>query len=123
MSLEYEEIIMTDNIKIAILSCLKATEVCSGAACFKAINSRVAFFEPYKDKNLEVMAFFHCNGCDCDYENDSDYLEKINRVCAMQVDAVHIGKCTLIDGVECQHITKIVKHIEDAGIRVIRGTH
>ncbi|MBN2897827.1 MAG: CGGC domain-containing protein [Clostridia bacterium] len=114
---------MSNKVRIAILSCLEATAVCSGAACFRALNDRDVFFSDYKDKTVEVLAFFHCNGCACDYDTDLAYLDKIERVCAMQPDAVHVGKCTAVNGTECSCITKIIDYIEGQGITVIRGTH
>ena len=109
--------------KIAILSCLNASSVCSGAACFKAVNDRTKSFEIYKEEDVEIIAFFHCNGCSCDYENDIEYKEKIDTVIKLKPDAVNIGKCTVTDGCECSIITKIAATISDSGIRVIRGTH
>ncbi|MDR0410315.1 MAG: CGGC domain-containing protein [Spirochaetaceae bacterium] len=108
---------------IAILSCLKATAVCSGAACFSALNKRTQSFAPYRDETVEIAAFFHCNGCGCNIETDKEYAEKINRVKNMALDAVHIGKCTINSGTECSTITKIAGELSSAGIQVIRGTH
>jgi predicted metal-binding protein len=110
-------------IKIAILSCLKATAVCSGAACFSALNKRTQSFAPYRDEAVEISAFFHCNGCGCDIETDAEYAEKIDRVKTLAPDAVHIGKCTITNGTECSTITKIAKELSATGIQVIRGTH
>jgi predicted metal-binding protein len=109
--------------RIAILSCLKATAVCSGAGCFSALNRRMGSFTPYQDEVVEIAAFFHCNGCDCTIETDKEYAEKINRVKTLGLDAVHIGKCTITDKTECSTITKIADELSSAGITVIRGTH
>ncbi len=111
------------NKRIAVLTCLEATKVCSGAACFRAFNQRKSAFERYKGEGAELIAFFHCNGCHCDYAHDSEYLEKIQYICSCKPDAVHVGKCTQIKGVECKIITQIIKTIEAEGILVIRGTH
>ncbi len=112
-----------EKVKIAVLSCLKATGVCSGAACFRAINNREKHFNIYKDMDVEVVAFFHCNGCDCDYSSDVEYLEKIEYVCSLEPDAVHVGKCTCMEGNLCTVIEAMVKYIEDRGMKVIFGTH
>ena len=109
--------------KIAILSCLNATNICSGASCFSALNDRKAAFSCYDGDDIEVVAFFHCNGCNCDYDNDQKYLEKIGRICAMRPDAVHVGICTLINGKECLIISRVIQTLEMHGITVIRGTH
>lgn len=109
--------------RIAILTCLKATAVCSGAACFYAFNQRTRSFTAYKDEGAEIAAFFHCNGCNCNTETDEEYIEKINRVKTLNIDAVHIGKCTITGDRECPAIKKIADELEANKIRVIRGTH
>ena len=109
--------------KLAILSCLNATAICSGASCFSALNSRTGAFSRYYGDDIEVVAFFHCNDCNCDYSHDKKYLEKIARVCAMGPDAVHVGICTSINGSECPIISHIIQTLEMHGIAVIRGTH
>lgn len=114
---------MTIYKRIAILSCLKATGVCSGASCFNAFNQRTKSFEGYSKDFVEMIGFFHCNGCECDYINDSDYLEKIDTLKKLKPDAIHVGKCTLINGEECPVITNIIKCFEENQIAVIRGTH
>lgn len=115
---------MEDSIKkIAILSCLNASGVCSGAACFRALNQRSHHFKVYEDQGVEVIGFFHCNGCHCDYDNDKDYLEKIEYVISLKPDAVHVGKCTCMGGKECSVITRIIETLEHSGVKVVRGTH
>ncbi|MBS7525387.1 CGGC domain-containing protein [Fusibacter paucivorans] len=109
--------------RIAILSCLEATAVCSGAACFKALNSRMASFERYRDEAVEVVAFWHCNGCQCDYQKDAAFLEKIEAVVALKPHAVHIGKCTVTNGQRCSVITDIASYLEVHDIQIIQGTH
>ncbi|MDR1948367.1 MAG: CGGC domain-containing protein [Spirochaetaceae bacterium] len=39
------------------------------------------------------------------------------------LDTVHIGKCTITNGVECSSITHIANNLESNGIHIIRGTH
>lgn len=109
--------------KIAILSCLKATEVCSGIACFNALNQRTKSFSIYQNDSIEVIAFFHCNGCECDYDKDISYLEKIETLIRLKPDIVHVGKCTMIDDQECSVISNIIKTFELNDIVVVRGTH
>lgn len=109
--------------KIAILSCLKSTSVCSGAACFEAVNNREASFAAYKGEEVSIVAFFHCNGCDCKYENDESYREKIERVISIKPYAVHVGLCTISKGIECDKITQIIDKLEENHIKIVRGTH
>lgn len=114
---------MIQTKRIAILSCLNATDVCSGAACFKALNQRMKSFEIYLDNSVEVIGFFHCNGCTCDYEINAPYLEKVNTLIKLKPDVIHVGKCTVDKGVECPVITGIIQTFEQNQIQVIRGTH
>lgn len=110
-------------IRLAILSCLKASEVCSGSACFRALNTRTASFNVYKEKDIEVIAFFHCNGCGCNYETDADYSEKMDTLIKLNPDVVHIGKCSLSNLKECPVITMMAEKLENNGILIKRGTH
>ncbi len=109
--------------KIAVLTCLKATQVCSGAACFDAINDRRATFEEYVDEEVKVVAFFHCNGCKADYDNDEQYIEKIERVCSQEPDAIHIGKCTFYQRDLCPVIDNMINYFKSKGIKIVIGTH
>ncbi len=109
--------------KIAVLTCLEATAVCSGAACFNAINGRRAFFSDYADEAVEIVAFFHCNGCDADYDNDKEYIEKIERVCSQQPDVIHVGKCTYYKGNMCPTIQRMIDYFEQKDIKIVIGTH
>ncbi len=109
--------------KIAVLTCLKATHICSGASCFDAINDRRAFFADYAGEEVKVVAFFHCNGCDADYENDAEYIEKIERVCSQQPDAIHVGKCTFYKRDLCPVIGNMIDYFKSKGIKIIIGTH
>lgn len=109
--------------RIALLTCLKATGVCSGAGCFKALNDRTRHFDVYRADSVEVVAFFHCNGCEADYDSDSEYAEKMQRVCELAPDAVHLGRCTAMNDAECPVVSRMAETFQAAGITVIRGTH
>ncbi len=109
--------------RIAMLTCLNATEVCSGAACFKALNERKATFGVYEEMPVEVVAFFHCNGCDADYDHNDAFMEKMERVCSMKPDAIHVGICTKKDGVRCPVIEEMIAYFETDNIKIVYGTH
>ena len=109
--------------KLAILTCLKATGVCSGAACMSAVNRRDRAFAEYAGEEVELCAFFHCNGCDCDYGNDKEYKEKIEYVSKLGLDALHIGKCTLQRGIRCDIISDIARYCENQNIQIVWETH
>lgn len=39
--------------KIAILTCLKANDVCTGASCLEAFFKKEAFFNQYKKEDIK----------------------------------------------------------------------
>ena len=109
-------------MKIAILNCLKANEVCAGCACLKAFNARRGGFERYRGAEVELTAFLRCNGCG--RELGDGMREKLERLRSEGVEAVHLGVCTRDrDGAECAAITRMADILEAWGLRVIRGTH
>lgn len=111
--------------KIAILSCLDACKVCTGAGCFQAWNEKRAHFAPYSSED-RFVAFLHCNGCASDPETDKGMLEKLDRLQSMGVDTVHTGVCTMKnarENIECPNITKITQMLHARGIATARGTH
>ncbi len=109
--------------RIAILSCLSATQVCTGASCFYALNQRLGAFDIYPVGGLEVIAFLHCNGCGVDHGTDEGFREKLIRLYEMHPDAVHVGKCTWVGDVYCETIKGIVEELSLRNIEVIWGTH
>lgn len=112
--------------KIAVLTCLDACQVCTGAGCLRAWNSRSRGFAPYAGEEVSLAAFFHCNGCGKDPETDTGMLEKLDRLQSEGVDTVHIGICAVKDrkaGTLCRHIEKIREMLRSRGIQTIVGTH
>ena len=63
-------------MKIAILNCLNANDVCAGASCLKAFNSKSRHFEQYGDTPLELVAFARCSGCEAGI--DEGFREKLD---------------------------------------------
>ena len=110
-------------MKIAILNCLKANDVCTGEACLTALRERSGAFSAYRCRDAELAAFLRCNGCGGDPERDPGMLEKLDRLRAIGTDTLHLGVCTVLDGAECPTITKLAEMAEKRGIRVVRGTH
>ena len=110
--------------KIAILTCLNTTALCSGASCMRAFNQRAKTFEAYAGEEVELRAFFHCNGCDADYADNRRYTEKIERVASLELDAIHVGICTMRRGGDrCEIITEMTKYFEEQNIPIVWGTH
>ena len=110
-------------MKIAILNCLKANEVCSGAGCLKALNARRKHFEPYMDEPVELIAFARCNGCDAGV--DKGFREKLDRFVSEGAEVCHVGVCTVRreTGQECPTITEALAYLEERGLKTVRGTH
>ena len=110
--------------KIAMLTCLKANTVCTGAACFQALHERTKSFARYQGEDVWAAAFMRCNGCGSDPLRDEGIREKVERLAKEQISAVHVGVCTKNkDGKRCKNIETIMKMIEAQGISVLDGTH
>lgn len=112
--------------KIAILSCLDACQVCTGAACFQVWNEKRKHFSCYAEEDVSFAAFFHCNGCSKDPIEDKGMKEKLDRLQSMGVDVVHTGVCTMKDAkqnVQCPNITKVLDMLHERGIKTVHGTH
>lgn len=111
---------------IAILTCLDACKVCTGASCLHAWNSRQKGFAPYAGEEAQLDAFFHCNGCGADPETDPGMAEKLDRLQSMGVTTVHTGVCTRKGPAYkevCPTIQKIISLLNQRGIQVVHGTH
>ena len=48
---------------IAMLTCLNANAVCTGASCLKAFYHRTGSFAIYQTEALYLDAIMKCNGC------------------------------------------------------------
>ena len=111
--------------KIAILTCLDVCQVCTGAACFAAWNSRTGGFARYAGEEVSLAAFLHCNGCGKDPETDPGMAEKLDRLARIGVDTVHTGVCTVRreTGELCPTIEAISRLLRQREIAVTHGTH
>lgn len=110
--------------KIAMLNCLKANEICTGASCFRAFLRKEKSFERYRNEETELAAFFRCNGCGRDPLTDAGIQEKLQRLQEEHIEVVHVGVCTKDRaGKRCETIQKIVEQLESRGISVVDGTH
>jgi len=106
--------------KIAIVRCDIVSETCPGVGCFKAFNERRVHFEAY-DENTQIIAFFTCGGC-----SGRRVYHLVNTLKKHGLDAVHLSSCMLLmDGTypKCPNLDSIKKTIQDAGIKVVEGTH
>ena len=110
-------------MKIALLNCLKANEVCAGAACLRAFNNRIKHFEQYKDEDLELVAMARCNGCAAGI--DEGFKEKLQRIVEIGTEVCHVGVCTYRKDLEkeCPVISEALEFLQEHGVKCVRGTH
>ena len=47
--------------RIVILRCLRSNNVCTGAACMRAFNTKSGAFARYGEEPLELEAYWSCN--------------------------------------------------------------
>ena len=82
--------------KIIMLNCLRANQVCTGAACLKAFNERTRTFAQYGEEELFLQAFFRCNGCDEQGNGiwDEGMDEKLERMEGLHADAVRASSAS-----------------------------
>lgn len=105
-------------MNIAIISCNKMTYECCGSGCFKSFNNKTHSFEIYKDKDIKLYSFFHCNGCGSNLETALDY--KLTQLKKSEVEQIHMAKCI---EVECSRYDEIKTFLINKGFKVIDGTH
>ena len=110
--------------KIAILGCMRANEVCTGAACLDAWDRKSRVFAVYDGQEVRLAAFLRCNGCTADPAQDAGMQEKLERLVRIGVSAVHLGVCTKSrDGRRCPVIQTIEQMLAENGIPCVDGTH
>lgn len=111
-------------MKLAILNCRKADEVCAGCGCLRAFFGRTGAFARYESAPMELIAFLRCNGCGRKPEEDAGMLEKLERLKTEGVEIVHLGICTRsAEKGECPTITRLAAMLTERGMAVVRGTH
>lgn len=110
--------------KISILACKKTGDRCTGAGCMKAVNSKTKAFSHYKDE-VELLAFWRCNGCDHFIEEDEGLMKKANRIVELKVEYLHISHCCKKKDTKepCKEILGIAEYLRKNGIEIIEGTH
>ena len=110
---------------IAILTCLEACRVCTGAACLEAWNKRARQFSRYAGEEAQLNAFLHCNGCLSDPMSDPCLAEKRQRLSEICVDTVHLGVCTVKQetGVLCPTMKTLAEMLQQRGMEIVEGTH
>ena len=94
---------------LAILCCLDANDVCTGAGCLRALRERRGGFACYEGQETELLAF--------------GMQKKLERLVSIGTQAVHIGVCAQPKGEKCPYMAANAKWLEDHGIQVIWKTH
>ncbi|MPQ43994.1 CGGC domain-containing protein [Clostridium tarantellae] len=105
-------------MKLGIMVCEKVSYECAATACFNAFNKREKAFEKYVNKNIELGALFHCNGCKSSLKKDLDY--KIKQIKNNNIKTIHLAKCIKV---ECNRYDEILNFIKENDIYVEEGSH
>lgn len=112
--------------RIAVLRCMTVSNSCTGSGCLRALREGTKAFARYEGEELELVAFLHCNGCDCDPATDVGMQKKLARLEKLGVDVVHTSGCTVRDresGKRCPRIDEIAALLAARGIPTVHGTH
>ena len=104
---------------LAMLCCLDANDVCTGAGCLRALRERRGGFACYEGQETELLAFLRCSHCSTPLEEDAGMQEKLERLVSIGTQAVHIGVCAQPKGEKCPYMAANAKWLEDHGIQVI----
>ena len=110
-------------MKIAMLNCLKANEVCGGVACLRAFYAREAGFARYEGEDLQLMGFLRCSNCGKELAEDRGMTEKLERLVSVGTQAVHIGVCAKMNDQKCETMESYARWLEEHGVEVVWRTH
>lgn len=107
------------KFKIAIGVCEKINGRCSSMGCFRAYNNKDKHFSIYKDKDIELQAFFSCNICSS--ESKENITTLATRLKEADVETVHLGACA----VKCKanRQSEIKEVFASMDINLVEGTH
>ena len=100
-------------------------DICS----LRALYEHDKAFAQYGNEELRLMAMWTCNGCGASQlENQEGIRKKIERMKALELDALHISHCTHKKDAEgekhlCPKIKEIIDELAAAGITIVDGTH
>lgn len=89
---------------LAILCCLDANDVCTGAGCLRALRERRGGFACYEGQETELLAFLRCSHCSTPLEEDAGMQEKLECLVSIGTQAVHIGVCAQPKGEKCPYM-------------------
>ncbi len=109
--------------RIAILVSLETSKICSSIGCFNALNNRKATFERYKDDEIEVVAFFSVDDLNDNFENDEDFIKKVDRLIEIKPDIVHVAVCLMKKMNTNSSVKYTLDKVKNANIEIVVGTH
>ena len=112
--------------RIAILTCLRANDVCAGCSCLSALYERRGAFARYAGEDVRLTAFMRCSACRRDGgEPDSGEIEKLDRLAQEGTEAVHVGVCALdrASGDMCPGMRHLAEECRARGMEVVLRTH
>ena len=112
--------------RIAILTCLKANDVCAGCSCLSALYERRGAFARYAGEEVRLTAFMRCSACRRDGgEPDAGEIEKLDRLAKEGTEAVHVGVCALdrASGEMCPGMRRLAEECRARGVEVVLRTH
>lgn len=107
-------------MKIAILHCRRSSNVCTGAACFRAFNACEKSFQQYAGQSPTLAAFFDCGGCGIDRNIDAGMIEKMEALKRIGVEKIHLGICIRDN---CPDLPNILAMLKQYEIPYEFGTH
>lgn len=107
-------------MKIAILHCRRSSNVCTGAACFRAFNACEKGFQQYAGQSPTLAAFFDCGGCGIDRNTDAGMIEKMEALKRIGVEKIHLGICIRDN---CPDLPNILAMLKQYEIPYEFGTH
>ena len=108
-------------MKIAILHCKQAQDVCTGSACFNAYNNHLKSFAQYSNMSTILSAFMDCGGCGIDFKTHAGIIEKMDRLKSEGIEKIHLGVC--INKEKCPRYENIIEMLDKWGIAYEYGTH
>lgn len=104
--------------KIAVMTCDKLKNQCSGTSCFEAFHRKKEAFKIYESNEIELGAFFSCNGCNIALAESMAYM--FNQLRKKEIATIHIARCI---EVECYRYEGIQTMLENEGFQVVHGSH
>lgn len=107
-------------MNIGLITCKKSADRCSGFGCFLAnVEQRNHFEEYYPDDPAEIIAYFHCGGCENILEGENPMERQFGQLHRVNLKRVHLATCMK----KCPNLDKIQAIVKSNGFECIVGTH